>query len=67
MNLNLLRLKKIFLNSENKEMIEDLIVITINEIIQMIETARGDINEKNYWKKNWIGNVDGKIKSIRKS
>ncbi len=48
-------IKDDFLNSENKEMIEDLIVITINEILQMIETARGDINEKITGRRTGLG------------
>ena len=50
-----IEIKEDFLNSENKEMIEDLIVITINEIIQMIETSRGDINEKITGRRTGLG------------
>lgn len=50
-----IEIKEDFLNSENKEMIEDLIVLTINEIIQMIETSRGDINEKITGRRTGLG------------
>jgi len=49
------QIKGDFLNSENKEMIEDLLAITINEIIQMIEEARGDINEKITGRRTGLG------------
>lgn len=43
------------LSAENKDMIEDLIVIAINEIHEMIEKARGDINEKITGRRNGLG------------
>ncbi|SRR5574344_275535 len=50
-----IQIKEDFINTDNKEMIEDLIVLTINEIIQMIETARGDINEKITGRRTGLG------------
>lgn len=43
------------LDPENKEMIEDLIVLTMNEIMSMIEKERGDINERITGRRNGLG------------
>jgi DNA-binding protein YbaB len=34
------------LEPDNKEMIEDMIKMAINEILESIEDAKGDINER---------------------
>ena len=39
-------IKPDFLDAENKDMIEDLIVIAHKELLEIIENERGDINEK---------------------
>ena len=33
-------------DKENKEMVQDLIIMAINELNEKIETVKGDINEK---------------------
>ena len=43
------------LEPENKEMIQDLIALAINEIIEKIEEEKGDINERITGRREGLG------------
>lgn len=42
-------------NPDDKEMVQDMIVMAINEIMEQIEDARGDINERITGQRSGVG------------
>ena len=57
-------IKPDFLDAENKDMIEDLIVIAHKELLEIIENERGDINEKITGRRTGMGIQMGKLKAL---